>query len=339
MSQRRISRQQSFRIERIQAERIARADKRAARAEALLEGGELGAEQRGRLIAHFGVQILVEALEGELQGQRFRCHRRANLDALVTGDEVIWQPGAEGIGVVSALLPRRSVLVRPDPYGKVKPVAANIDRILLVIAPEPTPSPELIDRYLVACEHTGIRPLLLLNKADLIHDGNREAMTALLASFAAIGYETRQLSAHGELADLMALVADRTVVFVGQSGVGKSSLINALLPDVAQRVNALSAGSKLGQHTTTTACWFDLPAGGALIDSPGIRDFGLWHMDAGQLIDGFIDVLPHVGSCRFRNCRHRQEPGCALRQAVADGQLQARRLDSLLALLQESEQR
>lgn len=339
MSQRRISRQQSFRIERIQAERIARAEQRAAKAEALLEGGALGQEQRGRVIAHYGVQVMVEALSDELKGQRFRCHRRANIDALVTGDEVIWQPGADGLGVITALLPRNSVLVRPDPYGKVKPVAANIDRILLIIAPEPTPSAELIDRYLVACEATDIRPLIVMNKSDLITDDKRQAMTELLASFAALGYETRTLCAYGDTGDLEKLVAGFTVVFVGQSGVGKSSLINALIPDVAQRVNALSTGSKLGQHTTTTAVWFDLPGGGALIDSPGIRDFGLWHMNREQLLNGFIELDPFLGNCRFRNCAHRNEPGCALLKAAEDGLIQPRRLQSCLALLADASER
>ena len=332
MTQRRISRQQSFRIDRIQAERIARAEKRAAKAESLLAGGELGAEQRGRVIAHYGVQLAVEALDGELAGQRFRCHRRANIEHLVTGDEVVWQAGAEGTGVITALLPRRTVLVRPDPYGKLKPVAANIDRILLIIAPEPVPSAELVDRYLIACEATGIRPVIVLNKADLLDDRNGPALTGLLDSFAKLGYETRILSAHGELGDLVALIAGRTVVFVGQSGVGKSSLINALLPDVDQKVNEVSAGSRLGQHTTTTAVWFDLPGGGALIDSPGIREFGVWHMDRDGLLAGFVEFQPLLGLCRFRNCAHDREPGCALQEAVEDGRLQARRLASFQML-------
>jgi len=340
MSQRRISRQQSFRIDRIQSERIARAEKRDAKAEALLAGGELGAEQRGRVIAHYGVQLAIEALEGELAGQRFRCHRRSNIEALVTGDMVVWQPAADRLtGVITALLPRSSVLVRPDPYNKLKPVAANIDCILLVIAPEPTPSPELIDRYLIACEVTGIRPIIVLNKVDMMTPVQTVELHALLASFSALGYETRTLSAHGNTGDLHELVAQRTVVFVGQSGVGKSSLINALLPDVNQKVHQLSAGSKLGQHTTTTAIWFDLPGGGALIDSPGIREFGVWHMDREQLLAGYIEFQDHLGQCRFRNCKHSQEPGCALLHAVETGQIQARRLASFQRLMSELDAR
>lgn len=330
MGGRRITKQQNFRIERIQAERIERAERREQR----LQDAQLGPEQRGRIIAHFGVQLEVEALEGEHQGQRFRCHKRTNLQSLVTGDEVIWQPAEQAsTGIISAVLPRRSVLVRPDAYHKLKPVAANIDRILLVIAPLPTPSAELIDRYLVACEATDIRPVLLLNKADLLAQAPNAA--AMLKDFEALGYESRILSAHGDLGDLNELIGKQTVVFVGQSGVGKSSLINALLPDAQQQVNDISSNSKLGQHTTTTARWFDLPSGGALIDSPGIREFGVWHMDATTLLSGFIEFAPHIGRCRFRNCAHLNEPGCALQAEVAAGTIQARRLASFHRLCQE----
>lgn len=330
MSKRKLSRQQAFRVQRIQDERIARAKAREAAASALLEGGELGAEEEGLVVAHFGTQIEVEALQGAHAGQVCRCHLRANLEALVTGDRVIWQAplqteaasGAPALGVVTALLPRHSLLVRPDAYGKLKPVAANIDRILLVIAPFPEPSALLIDRYLVACELTGIRPVLLLNKADLITPAAAPALDALLAEYEAIGYETRRLSAHsGDLQDLRELIGGQTVVFVGQSGVGKSSLVNALLPAAAQRTAALSDASRLGQHTTTTARLFHLPGGGILIDSPGIREFGLWHVDEEQLLAGYVEFQPFLGSCRFRNCAHRGEPGCALKAAVADGRI------------------
>lgn len=354
MSKRKLSRQQAFRVQRIQDERIARAGRRDAAAAALLESGELGAEEEGLVTAHYGTQIEVEALHGAHAGQVFRCHLRANLETLVTGDRVIWQapvatpdpaagtaaPEAEAprqpLGVVTALRPRDTLLVRPDPYGKLKPVAANIDRILLVIAPFPDPSPLLVDRYLVACELTGIRPVILLNKADLVTPALAPALDALLAPYAAIGYETRRISAGtGQLADLSVLIGGRTVVFVGQSGVGKSSIVNVLLPDAAQKVAAISDSSRLGQHTTTTARLFHLPGGGTLIDSPGIREFGLWHIDEDQLLAGYVEFQPFLGSCRFRNCAHRQEPGCALREAVAAGQIDAGRFERFNRLREE----
>lgn len=358
MSKRKLSRQQTFRVQRIQDERIARAGKREAAASALLESGELGAEEEGLVTAHFGTQILVEALQGAHQGQVFRCHLRANLETLVTGDRVIWQaptamapahpdaddraatsapePAAPSLGVITALQPRQTLLVRPDPYGKLKPVAANIDRILLVVSPYPEPSALLIDRYLVACELTGIRPVILLNKADLITADNAAAMDALLAPYEAIGYETRRISAStGQLEDLSALIDGRTVVFVGQSGVGKSSIVNVLLPDADQKVGEISGNSKLGVHTTTTARLFHLPGGGILIDSPGIREFGLWHIDEEQLLDGYVEFRPFLGSCRFRNCAHRNEPGCALKVAVANGQIAPGRFERFTRLREE----
>lgn len=338
MSKRKLSRQQAFRVQRIQDERIARARRRDAADDARRDDGELGAEEEGRVIAHYGVQLDVEALAGPHAGTVFRCHQRANLEALVTGDRVIWQAPLEAAdegatGVVTALLPRQSLLVRPDPYGKLKPVAANIDRIVLVISPAPEPSALLIDRYLVACELTGIAPVILLNKTDLLTPETAPALETLLASYAAIGYETRQVSATDrQLADLETLIAGRTVVFVGQSGVGKSSLVNELLPDARQRTAAISGNSRLGQHTTTTARLFHLPSGGSLIDSPGIREFGLWHIEEAQLLDGYTEFRPLLGQCRFRNCAHREEPGCALKTAVAEGHLQAARWERFQVL-------
>lgn len=343
MSKRKLSRQQAFRVQRIQDERISRAQKRGSTAADLLESGELGAEEQGLVVAHYGTQIEVEALEGTHRGQVCRCHLRTNLEALVTGDRVIWQAPitipegeAAALGVVTALLPRQSLLVRPDPYGKLKPVAANIDRIVLVIAPFPEPSALLVDRYLVACELTGIRPVILLNKADLVTAAIAPGLEALLAGYTAIGYEVRRVSAStGELEDLAALIAGRTVVFVGQSGVGKSSIINVLLPSAAQRVSEISGNSKLGQHTTTTARLFHLPGGGSLIDSPGIREFGLWHIDEEQLLGGYVEFQAVLGSCRFRNCAHREEPGCALKAAVADGRIAGGRFERFTRLREE----
>ena len=339
MSKRKLTRQQAHRVQRIQDERLERARRREAAASALLESGELAAEEPGLVIAHYGTQLDIEALAGERAGQVFRCHLRANLEHLVTGDRVVWQAaprredGREAIGVVTALEERRSLLVRPDPYGKLKPVAANIDRILLVISPFPEPSALLVDRYLVACALTGIRPVILLNKADLVTPELAPVMDALLAPYAAIGYEVRRVSAAaGDMADLAALIGQQTVVFVGQSGVGKSSLINVLLPAAGQLVRDISEGSKLGQHTTTTARLFHLPGGGDLVDSPGVREFQLWHIDEQQLEDSYRDLARFRGQCRFRDCRHLREPGCALRDAVARGELSGERLDNFLAI-------
>jgi len=165
MSKRKLSRQQAWRVEKIQEERARRAAKRDAEAEQALAGGELGPEREGLVIAHYGTQVAVESSPGDSQ----RCHMRANLEGLVTGDRVVWCEG-EPTGVVVAQLERDTVLSRPDPYGKLKPVAANIDQIMLVIAPFPTPHANLVNRYLVAAETVGIEPVIVLNKTDLLDD-------------------------------------------------------------------------------------------------------------------------------------------------------------------------
>ena len=188
MAKRQLNRRQNWRIEKIQGERAARAAKREQHALQELEGGDLGPEQLGLVIAHFGVQVEVEAQDGDVAGQIFRCHLRANLPALVTGDRVVWRAGNQGIGVIVAQMPRSTELCRPNNHGQLKPVAANVDLIVIVFAPAPEPHPNLIDRYLVAAEHAGIRPLLLLNKADLINDENAPALQALLEVYRELGY-------------------------------------------------------------------------------------------------------------------------------------------------------
>ena len=342
MAKRQLSRRQSWRIEKIQEERASRAARRESRALEELEGGDLGPEQTGLVIAHFGVQVEVEADDGELAGQVFRCHLRANLPALVTGDRVVWRAGNQGIGVIVAQLPRRSELCRPDIRGQLKPVAANVDQIVIVFAPLPEPHANLIDRYLVAAEHADIRPLLLLNKADLIDEANAAQLGALLATYRQLGYPLLEVSAHqGDgMERLQAALNGHVSVFVGQSGVGKSSLVNSLLPGVDTRVGALSELTNKGTHTTTTARLFHFPGGGELIDSPGIRQFGLGHVGRGGGGAGFIGVRDLLGHCRFRDCKHDREPGCALLKALEEGRIQPQRMASyrhILASLPEPE--
>lgn len=339
MAKRRLNKQQHWRIQKVQEERARRAERKERRIDEELTAGTLGEEQQGLVIAHYGQQLDVETLEGDHKGEVIRCHARANLASLVTGDEVVWRPGAEGTGVIVARHERRTELLRPDNYGQLKPVAANVDQILLVIAPEPEPHANLIDRYLVAAEVTGIPPILLLNKADL-PQAHAPAIVGLLRDYERLGYRVIRTSANRPEAlmeELVPHLKDRTSVFVGQSGVGKSSLIQRLLPEEDIRVGALSEGHRKGTHTTTTAKLFHMPYGGRLVDSPGIREFGLWHITEDQLIDGFVDIRPLIGRCRFRNCRHQGEPGCALDEAVKQGALSSKRRESFERILNDME--
>ncbi len=336
MAKRKLTRQQSWRIGKIQQERLQRAQRKAVDLEQL--GTEqLGPEQGGLVVANFGASLEVAAEDNT----RYRCRLRQNLEPLVTGDRVIWQRIGNGTdGVVVALQPRQTLLARPDARGEMRPLAANIDQILVVAAPRPAYSTELIDQYLVAAESTGIAPLIVFNKVDLLDtDQERMQVEHDLERYQSIGYRVLRAStvaSHG-LDELVAALQEKVSVFVGQSGVGKSSLVQALLPQEEVRVGALMETTGLGRHTTSSSRYYRLPSGGAIIDSPGVRDFSLWHMSPAQLAQGFVEFRPYLGQCRFRDCRHREEPGCALQEAAGEGRIARERLDNYHRLVEASE--
>ncbi|PAV26468.1 ribosome biogenesis GTPase RsgA [Tamilnaduibacter salinus] len=319
MAKRRLNHQQQRRIARKQARQ---AD---------------GSGRRGLVIAHHGREVAVESQDGDDLGTLHRCHFRANLGTLVAGDEVVWHPTEDGHGVVEALAERRSLLERPDRRGRLKPVAANIDRVFLMIAVEPEPHDNLIDRYLVAAELVGLEPVLLLNKTDRISDDNRPALSQLLQRYEALGYHTAQTSQNDSATELHHLFMGHTSIVAGQSGVGKSSLIRRLLSDDRIRTGAVSDSTGRGTHTTTTAQLYHLPAGGDLIDSPGIREFALGHLELADLTWGFREIRPLTTQCRFRDCRHRKEPGCAVKAAFEDGRVSPERAHSFERIRHEIE--
>ncbi len=337
MPKRQLNRRQAWRIKKVQEERAQRAARRDLTAENQLLDGDLGPEQEGLVIAHYGAQLAIEPAshDGEYIGlPAKRCHIRANLGSLVTGDRVIWCD-REPMGVVVARLDRSSELCRPDPYGDLKTVAANIDYVIIVVAPYPQPHANLIDRYLVAAETQQIQPIILLNKIDRLDEHNRLDINTLVAPYETLGYKVLRASAKSaqSLSEVSGFLVNKTCVFVGQSGVGKSSLINSLLPGVNTRVGDLSESTQKGTHTTTTAYLFHFPQGGQLIDSPGIREFGLWHMSRDQLLNGFVEFRSLIGHCRFRDCKHDQEPGCAIQKALNTGEITQARMASFLHIL------
>lgn len=334
MTKRKLNRQQKWRIDKISDEKARRAEKRDRDISRQMISGELSSEQQGLVIAHFGKLIDVEALEGEDKGTIHRCHFRANIENIVTGDRVIWRAGSQNTGVIEAVQPRNSLLQRPDGYGNLKPVASNIDNLVIVASPLPMTYPILIDRYLVAAENMDIEPVILMNKKDLITPENEAKIQELMQTYEGLGYQVLYASAtqsHG-LDALQVFLNHRNTVFVGQSGVGKSSLIQVLLPDQELRIGEISDANRKGKHTTTTAQLFHLPSGGNLIDSPGIREFGLWHMSEDDLLAGFREFRPLYGQCKFRNCRHENEPGCAVIHALENGLILPERFNNFLKL-------
>ncbi len=332
MAKRKLNRRQQWRVDKVHEERTQRAQKRERDISRQMKAGDLSEEQEGMVIAHFGQLLDIEALEGEDKGEIHRCHVRANIDSLVTGDRVIWRAGKDLTGVIEARLERQTLLQRPDNYGNLKPVASNIDYIVIVIAPEPEPFQGLIDRYIVAAETVGIPPVVLLNKTDLLTEENRKPIDEMMELYKSLGYHTIRASAKSNddegMTELFSWLDNHTSVFVGQSGVGKSSLIQELLPEHNIRIGDLSENTRKGTHTTTTAKLFHLPSGGDLVDSPGIREFGLWHIGEQELLEGFTEFRPHLGYCRFRDCKHQSEPKCAILAAVESGEISQRRMDS-----------
>ena len=317
-----LTRRQKWRIEKIQAERIARANRAADNSDDTeLDDGDA---QTGLVITRYGQRLLVEAESGEM----FQCTGRRNIELSVAGDQVIYQTTDNGEGVVTALLARENSLVRSQ-----KLIAANIDELWLVVAIEPHYQFELIDRYLVVAENANLPINIVVNKIELSSDIDKVKRD--FSMYESAGYNVSYLSVNEKIniAEFKSQLNDKTHIFLGQSGVGKSSLINELIPDLNLRVNEISTKSKLGKHTTTNTTLYHIPSGGDLIDSPGIREFKLDELTDKEILSGFKEFKPFIGQCKFRNCAHIKEPKCAIKTAVENGDIHPLRYANYLQLI------
>ncbi len=287
----------------------------------------------GLVVAHHGKQVMLEDCES---GERRGCTVKQTLGAVATGDRVRWRENADGRGSVEFVEPRHSLLIRPDTLGKPRLMAANIDQVLITIAPVPEPNASVIDRAIVAALDLPAEPILLVNKVDRLDAPQRQTMRAFVAEWCAAGVDALEVSAvTGEGIDaLKARLQNHQSLFVGLSGVGKSSLVAALMPVGADiLVGAISEHSQEGRHTTRTSTLYHLPSGGDVVDAPGVRDFGVWAMTTAVVRRGFSEIENAAQQCRFANCTHRAEPGCAVKQAMEQGKISGRRYQSFLEMM------
>ncbi len=279
---------------------------------------------------------LVFSQSGSLPPRVQRAGRRRVSNTVTVGDQVIFESTGVGIGVIEAVEPRRTAVLRFVPRSRdVQVIAANIDLLLVVFAvSDPRLDPWKLDRYLVAARDSGLEPLVVVNKCDLQAD---DQVMQWLDIYERIGFDLIYASAvTGQgIRELQLRVAQQGAALTGPSGAGKSSLLNRLCPDAHAETGAVGAITHLGRHTTTMARVYDLPTGGWVADTPGLRSFELWDVDEQALLAGFPDVEETLTGCRFSNCSHRTEPGCPVLQALEDNRLDQRRYESFLALWNE----
>lgn len=285
----------------------------------------------GRVVEAFGRRAVIELTSGE----RVACEVFGKRLAVVCGDvvKVALQPGNDVPRIVERM-PRKSALARTDSQGRTEDLAANLTLLGVLIAPEPPTDPFVVDRYLAGAALSNLDALVIANKADLPSAQDRE-YRATLDGFSAAGYRVLNVSASTSsgVDPLRPIVDAQTVMLVGQSGVGKSSLTNALVPASARPTRSISESTREGRHTTTSSALFKVPGGGELIDSPGVRDFAPAVVGDAQIQFGWREVAERAPNCRFNDCLHLREPGCAVLKAVESGEISKRRYESYKRLV------
>ena len=342
MAKRRLSIQQKRRIDSKQKSKI----NNDLLSDSKLQLDE-SSTQTARVISHHGRQIFAETESLE----KIKCKIRQNLGDIACGDYVLVQRTAESKDqaqtntvssdasqyVVIAIKERSNLLVKTGFAGAIKPVAANIGQLVIVTALKPKPNPYLIDRYLTAAENLPAKALIVINKVDLMDPETKRLVDNLTALYKGIGYDVISSSMKRDtgLDALSEALSNTTSILVGLSGVGKSSIVKAILPKEEIRIGETSEATGEGKHTTTVSALYHLKCNGIIIDSPGVRDFTPINNSISEITHGFKDVRKFNGACKFSNCSHTNEPGCAMKKAVSDGLLNEQRFNNYLRMLQE----
>lgn len=273
----------------------------------------------GWVIAAFGRHFLVELADSEV----INCVTHGKKGGIACGDCVYVAPTGPGQGVIESLEERKSLLYRADAFHE-KIIAANVTQVIVVVAAYPSFYPDFVNRCLIAAEASELKTLIVLNKSDMV-DETEQAMQSL-AVYRDLGYAVLPLSAKQDVSPLRPFLEQQISVLVGQSGMGKSSIINALIPDTDARTASISQALDSGRHTTTHARLYHLNENSHIIDSPGMQEFGLKHLSLNDITHAFVEFRPHLGHCKFANCKHLSEPSCAVRAAAASGLIKPARL-------------
>ena len=288
------------------------------------------------VLVAYGNQGIAELADGS----RVECAFRRSVGRPLCGDRVVLERADGESFVVTAIEKRKNVFVRADRQQRQQAVASNLDQVLIVIAPHPAPSKDLVERYLVAVHSLGIRPVLVVNKSELLDKTQRQdsAPFCRLEAYRNLGYAVVEISCREDpgVTPLSGFLDGAISILVGQSGVGKSSIVNRLIPDLDLQTGSLSHSTGKGTHTTTTTIMYSLPQGGRLVDSPGVWEYGLWSLSTDELAAGFPEFAPFVNQCRFNDCEHRSEPGCGVASAVEQDHILPWRYHSYLRLVQQA---
>jgi ribosome biogenesis GTPase len=288
-------------------------------------------QHQGRVVTRYGAELIIQ---NSADAAHIRCTARRKFDNLACGDYVCWQSSKQGNAIVTALLPRKNALMRPDHRHKPKAIAANIEQIIIICSWLPKPSWMLVDQYLIAAQQMGAEAIIVVNKADLATPHSQQKDWQALEDYAAIGYSVihSQATTGEGIEAIQSHLADKTSIFVGQSGVGKSSIIQYVLPNTVIKVGDISHSGE-GKHTTTTADLYKASDNAYVIDSPGVRDFMLSEINAEIIRSGYQEFAEHALHCRFNNCSHTHEPHCYVKQAAEKNIISTGRYRRYLAKL------